>query len=128
MRKTCSANAANSRGRMRDYAIRVPPTVLGVPPLDLPNKTGPATTTRPTKRHAPRSDQKFYRPFLQQNIGTLRALVNDPSAGSPTETLLRLLLPLNSLVWASFQIASPDGKSPHAAPRRAKRRQVTEAQ
>jgi hypothetical protein len=26
---------------------------------------------------------------------------NDPSAGSPTETLLRLLLPLNDQVWAS---------------------------
>lgn len=28
---------------------------------------------------------------------------NDPSAGSPTETLLRLLLPLNDQVWSSFQ-------------------------
>ena len=28
-------------------------------------------------------------------------LVNDPSAGSPTETLLRLLLPLNAQVWKS---------------------------
>lgn len=27
--------------------------------------------------------------------------VNDPSAGSPTETLLRLLLPLNDQVWSS---------------------------
>ena len=32
--------------------------------------------------------------------------VNDPSAGSPTETLLRLLLPLNEPVWSSSQ---PDG-------------------
>ena len=30
---------------------------------------------------------------------------NDPSAGSPTETLLRLLLPLDKLVWASSQRA-----------------------
>ena len=29
--------------------------------------------------------------------------VNDPSAGSPTETLLRLLLPLNAQVWESSQ-------------------------
>lgn len=29
--------------------------------------------------------------------------VNDPSAGSPTETLLRLLLPLNDQVWSSSQ-------------------------
>ena len=28
---------------------------------------------------------------------------NDPSAGSPTKTLLRLLLPLNDQVWSSFQ-------------------------
>ena len=27
--------------------------------------------------------------------------MNDPSAGSPTETLLRLLLPLNDQVWSS---------------------------
>ena len=28
--------------------------------------------------------------------------VNDPSAGSPTETLLRLLLPLGDMVYLSF--------------------------
>lgn len=27
--------------------------------------------------------------------------VNDPSAGSPTETLLRLLLPLNNMVYST---------------------------
>ena len=31
------------------------------------------------------------------------AFTNDPSAGSPTETLLRLLLPLNDQVCLSFQ-------------------------
>ena len=30
---------------------------------------------------------------------------NDPSAGSPTETLLRLLLPLNAQVWESSRAA-----------------------
>ena len=30
--------------------------------------------------------------------GARRGLFNDPSAGSPTETLLRLLLPLNDQV------------------------------
>lgn len=29
---------------------------------------------------------------------------NDPSAGSPTETLLRLLLPLNDRVWRTFRL------------------------
>ena len=31
----------------------------------------------------------------------VRACINDPSAGSPTETLLRLLLPIESQVWPS---------------------------
>jgi hypothetical protein len=40
--------------------------------------------------------------------------VNDPSAGSPTETLLRLLLPLNDGICMTFQrrSAGPKG-SPH---------------
>ena len=35
-------------------------------------------------------------------FGTMRA--NDPSAGSPTETLLRLLLPLNDKVYSTSRI------------------------
>ena len=31
-------------------------------------------------------------------------IINDPSAGSPTETLLRLLLPLNDQVWPTFRL------------------------
>ena len=34
-----------------------------------------------------------------------QATDNDPSAGSPTETLLRLLLPLNATVWSSSRQA-----------------------
>ncbi|MDE3400276.1 MAG: hypothetical protein PWK00_04630, partial [Coxiella burnetii] len=36
-------------------------------------------------------------------LGTRPPRVNDPSAGSPTETLLRLLLPLDSQVRPSSQ-------------------------
>ncbi|KAK8700807.1 hypothetical protein V6N13_019197 [Hibiscus sabdariffa] len=40
---------------------------------------------------------------------------NDPSAGSPTETLLRLLLPLNDKVqWTSRDVA---GSGPATSPR-----------
>ena len=40
---------------------------------------------------------------------------NDPSAGSPTETLLRLLLPLNDKVqWTSRDVADSE---PAASPR-----------
>ena len=41
--------------------------------------------------------------------------VNDPSAGSPTETLLRLLLPLNNSVSSTFRLpkaASPPPRTP----------------
>jgi hypothetical protein len=34
----------------------------------------------------------------------INGFVNDPSAGSPTETLLRLLLPLNDQVWPAFRL------------------------
>ncbi|GAB5360320.1 hypothetical protein AAMO2058_000617500 [Amorphochlora amoebiformis] len=43
----------------------------------------------------------------QQN----KSSVNDPSAGSPTETLLRLLLPLNHQVRSTFQEANPLAKA-----------------
>ena len=40
--------------------------------------------------------------------------VNDPSAGSPTETLLRLLLPLNDQVWASSREPQKHLRAPTA--------------
>ena len=43
--------------------------------------------------------------------------VNDPSAGSPTETLLRLLLPLNHQVRAASQEAQPTRGRKHNSPR-----------
>jgi hypothetical protein len=45
----------------------------------------------------------------------VRGFDNDPSAGSPTETLLRLLLPLNDKVqWTSHNVA---GSEPPTSPR-----------
>ncbi|KAK8684323.1 hypothetical protein V6N13_040353 [Hibiscus sabdariffa] len=47
--------------------------------------------------------------------GILAGFDNDPSAGSPTETLLRLLLPLNNKVqWTSRDVA---GSEPPMSPR-----------
>ncbi|EXX77129.1 hypothetical protein RirG_026680 [Rhizophagus irregularis DAOM 197198w] len=40
--------------------------------------------------------------YHNQRSGPLK-IGNDPSAGSPTETLLRLLLPLNDQVCPTFQ-------------------------
>ena len=44
--------------------------------------------------------QQWY--WFTVGLGVLK-LGNDPSAGSPTETLLRLLLPLNDRVWRAFR-------------------------
>ena len=41
--------------------------------------------------------------YVHSGFGSLGQLSNDPSAGSPTETLLRLLLPLNDRVWMTFR-------------------------
>ena len=41
------------------------------------------------------------RPQSKVHMGWYGSGVNDPSAGSPTETLLRLLLPLNDKVQAT---------------------------
>ena len=49
-------------------------------------------------------------PALPEGLQSIRSApearnqtFNDPSAGSPTETLLRLLLPLSATVWTSFR-------------------------
>ena len=39
---------------------------------------------------------------MAEDKATSQIHLNDPSAGSPTETLLRLLLPLNDKVRLSF--------------------------
>ena len=64
-----------------------------------------AATTRPgppkqqdTNRHGWEG-----RPSTRQLPRLSLTLCNDPSAGSPTETLLRLLLPLNDQVWTTFR-------------------------
>ena len=57
----------------------------------------PARRTLPVKE--PRSPACKTRGFtLPVRTGWYGSGVNDPSAGSPTETLLRLLLPLNDKV------------------------------
>ena len=41
---------------------------------------------------------------------------NDPSAGSPTETLLRLFLPLSDVVYSTFQYPQGNGAGPKGSP------------
>ncbi|PHT25323.1 hypothetical protein CQW23_35043 [Capsicum baccatum] len=72
----------------------------------------------PTKNgHAPppiesRKSSQSVNPYY---VWTCLGFDNDPSAGSPTETLLRLLLPLNDKVqWTSRDVA---GSEPPTSPR-----------
>jgi hypothetical protein len=60
-------------------------------------------------------------PKPQVNVLEMLTCVNDPSAGSPTETLLRLLLPLDIQICRISDLASaltlqrgpPNGSSEH---------------
>ena len=72
----------------------------------------PAAPPRGGARLAAARDQRIGRGPVRTGFGMDTG--NDPSAGSPTETLLRLLLPLNNKVWtASRSVASGE---PNASP------------
>ena len=49
-----------------------------------------------------------------------RICVNDPSAGSPTDTLLRLLLPLSDMVYLTSHLRLKDLGSPEGSPNHSK--------
>ena len=65
--------------------------------------------------HISKAFDVLFRVHLRKTIHSVGWIIcNDPSAGSPTETLLRLLLPLNNKVWtASRSVASGE---PNASP------------
>ncbi|KAK8531229.1 hypothetical protein V6N13_096719 [Hibiscus sabdariffa] len=82
--------------------------------------------TSPSHTHRERGCDNRRPPFSFRFLGVIHAggclfchgdtgFDNDPSAGSPTETLLRLLLPLNDKVqWTSRDVA---GSEPPTSPR-----------
>ena len=61
----------------------------------------------PADRPRPLEQDPGTRPVVVTSVSDIEARTtdNDPSAGSPTETLLRLLLPLNATVWSSSRQA-----------------------
>jgi hypothetical protein len=67
------------------------PLRLGQPSADKPRVLGQTGTCAPVPEGCKASGRGACQTF------------NDPSAGSPTETLLRLLLPLSATVWSSFR-------------------------
>ena len=53
--------------------------------------------------------------LIRRNSSRAASCGNDPSAGSPTETLLRLHLPLNANVWTTFHsYVSNEGDISHS--------------
>ena len=82
----------------------------------MPTRPQPAPHRR-GRRHAEAVTRTTGGPYEEQGpvrTGFGMDTGNDPSAGSPTETLLRLLLPLNNKVWtASRSVASGE---PNASP------------
>ena len=69
---------------------------IGRPAQDVTGKGRQAQAAR-TGRQKPAQSRGFNQ-FIRREV---RPTDNDPSAGSPTETLLRLLLPLNASVWST---------------------------
>ena len=69
---------------------------IGRPAQDVTGKGRQAQAAR-TGRLKP-AESRGFNQFIRREV---RLTDNDPSAGSPTETLLRLLLPLNATVWSS---------------------------
>ena len=96
LRPPGSPHPNGSSGRQHSRGSR-PVKVRRPPPANRPQ-----TTTR-----AGRPEKMFFSspPSERSSTPSRGQLNNDPSAGSPTETLLRLLLPLNAQVWESSQTA-----------------------
>ena len=78
----------------------------------MPTRPQPARSGKGARRGQPRPprggarlaaarDQRIGRGPVRTGFGMDTG--NDPSAGSPTETLLRLLLPLSDVVYLTFQ-------------------------
>ena len=92
-RKQMTATAKGGRRPSASLHPSLKPTIVkGYPPLN-----------RPSHRRARGDNSVSYNPAQASKttnriVCTYLAFDNDPSAGSPTETLLRLLLPLDSQV------------------------------
>ncbi|KAK8640862.1 hypothetical protein V6N13_008614 [Hibiscus sabdariffa] len=126
----------NNPTRRQRLMVRQGPGTTGLspPPAPLSRGLGPGPplrtllqTTIQTPRATDSQDGLFpvRSPLLRESLKAAEKLGlevvktpgfdNDPSAGSPTETLLRLLLPLNDKVqWASRDVA---GSEPPTSPR-----------
>ena len=124
-RRRCSRRALRSRGdgsklsrsislahSAPGFVVRPPERGAGAPALTTSGDREARAIAAPREARAiaaPRGVKRVRGSFCSAGFD------NDPSAGSPTETLLRLLLPLNDKVqWTSRDVA---GSEPPASPR-----------
>ncbi|KAK8526597.1 hypothetical protein V6N13_116561 [Hibiscus sabdariffa] len=113
----------NNPTRRQRLVVRQGPGTTGLSPSPAPlsRGLGPGPSLRTllqTTIRTPRatdSQAGLFPVRIAVTKGILAGFDNDPSAGSPTETLLRLLLPLNDKVqWTSRDVA---GSEPPTSPR-----------
>ena len=106
--RQCQASARSRTARSQQLRIA---TRDRMPTRPQPTPGAGGGTQRPSRRTTGGPYSKEQEPV---RTGFGMDTGNDPSAGSPTETLLRLLLPLNNKVWtASRSVASGE---PNASP------------
>ena len=107
----CSPGVRSCLAAVSCPLVRVPPQgpdMIALPPLVGAGRGPWAGRTSPGPDRGVSS-------FGMQTHGFAPAMDNDPSAGSPTETLLRLLLPLNDQIRTSF-ICTPATGSVNCQP------------
>ncbi|KAK8590402.1 hypothetical protein V6N13_057295 [Hibiscus sabdariffa] len=110
----------NNQPLRQRLVVRQGPSTTGLSPSPAPlsRGLGPGPSLRTllqTTIRMPRATDSQAGLFLVRSPLLRAGFDNDPSAGSPAETLLRLLLPLNDKVqWTSRDVA---GSEPPTSPR-----------
>ncbi|KAK8475170.1 hypothetical protein V6N13_035280 [Hibiscus sabdariffa] len=113
----------NNPTRRQRLVVRQGPGTTGLSPSPAPLSRGlgpgPSLRTLLQDYNSDAEGDRFSSWAIPGSLavtkGILAGFDNDPSAGSPTETLLRLLLPLNDKVqWTSRDVA---GSEPPTSPR-----------
>ena len=114
IRQECSAPRTPRPGRGAGKFVGVPWRALRRGFVWVRARRRAAWGQEPSKPRPPRHEHGRFVKRVRGSFDVL-GIDNDPSAGSPTETLLRLLLPLNDKVqWTSRDVA---GSEPPTSPR-----------
>ena len=113
-RSTACSGPSSSIGRSPVCRRRsLSSTRVGKVRVVSPNTSfGSLSSIGPTPPSSVSRSYKFFSFVRARPATTTLSFGNDPSAGSPTETLLRLLLPLSARVRSPFRPAPTGGRMP----------------